>query len=101
MANSSAKYKRCTVNSIPNSAALFNRCKLPMGLILVPFRNQMPNEAPIPLVSSPQIVRCRRCRTYINPFVTFIEQGTRWKCNMCFLGNEGNHTIIKASSIIF
>jgi protein transport protein SEC24 len=60
-----------------------------MGLILVPFRNHMPNEAPVPLVSSPQIIRCRRCRTYINPFVTFIEQGTRWKCNMCYLGNEG------------
>jgi protein transport protein SEC24 len=35
-----------------------------------------------------QIVRCRRCRTYINPWIQFVDQGTRWKCNVCFLGND-------------
>ena len=34
------------------------------------------------------IARCRRCRTYINPFVTFLDQGHRWRCNMCNLTNE-------------
>jgi protein transport protein SEC24 len=33
------------------------------------------------------IVRCRACRTYINPFVYFIDH-RRWKCNICFRVNE-------------
>ena len=34
------------------------------------------------------IVRCRRCRTYINPFVQFIDGGRRFRCNVCSLPNE-------------
>lgn len=33
------------------------------------------------------IVRCRACRSYINPFVTFIDQ-SRWKCNLCDRTND-------------
>jgi hypothetical protein len=46
-------------------------------------------QEPVPVVSDSVIARCRRCRTYINPFVTFVEGGQRWKCNMCFLLNDG------------
>jgi len=35
------------------------------------------------------IVRCRACRTYINPFVYFVDS-KRWKCNLCFRLNERN-----------
>lgn len=42
----------------------------------------------VPVVSDTVIARCRRCRTYINPYVTFIEGGQRWKCCMCNLSNE-------------
>ena len=45
-------------------------------------------QEPVPVVSDTVIARCRRCRTYINPFVTFIEGGHRWKCCMCNLSNE-------------
>ena len=30
----------------------------------------------------------RRCRTYMNPFVTFVENGRRWRCNICSQLNE-------------
>uniref|UniRef100_A0A8C8UGW7 SEC24 homolog A, COPII coat complex component n=1 Tax=Peromyscus maniculatus bairdii TaxID=230844 RepID=A0A8C8UGW7_PERMB len=33
------------------------------------------------------IVRCRSCRTYINPFVNFLDQ-RRWKCNLCYRVND-------------
>lgn len=42
----------------------------------------------VPVVKDTVIARCRRCRTYINPYVTFIEGGNRWKCPMCNLSNE-------------
>ena len=42
----------------------------------------------MPVVSDTVIARCRRCRSYINPYVTFIEGGARWKCCMCNLSNE-------------
>ena len=25
------------------------------------------------------IIRCKRCRTYINPFVTWADNGRRWR----------------------
>jgi predicted RNA-binding Zn-ribbon protein involved in translation (DUF1610 family) len=34
------------------------------------------------------IIRCRKCRAYINPFVNFLEGGRRWRCNLCDLVNE-------------
>jgi len=34
------------------------------------------------------VVRCRRCRTYINAFVSFIDNGRRWRCNVCSLAND-------------
>lgn len=34
------------------------------------------------------IVRCRRCRTYINAYVMFTDGGRRWRCNVCSLLNE-------------
>ena len=35
-----------------------------------------------------QIVRCRRCRSYLNPYVEMLDQGARWKCNLCFVSND-------------
>ena len=40
------------------------------------------------MITSNTIVRCRSCRTYINPFVTFLDQ-RRWKCNLCYRVNDG------------
>ncbi|KAI9331099.1 Sec23/Sec24 trunk domain-containing protein [Obelidium mucronatum] len=81
-------YKRCTLNAIPQTQAALTKTKLPFGLIVTPYRSLLPGDEPVPVINPPQIVRCRRCRTYINPWVQFVEQGTRWKCNMCFLTNE-------------
>ncbi|KAJ3327752.1 COPII subunit, partial [Blyttiomyces sp. JEL0837] len=81
-------YKRCTINAIPQNPANLAKSKVPFGLIVTPYRHLLPGEEPVPVINPPQIVRCRRCRTYINPWVQFVEQGTRWKCNMCFLTNE-------------
>jgi protein transport protein SEC24 len=41
----------------------------------------------IPLANS-GIVRCRRCRTYMNPFCQWTDGGRRFKCNVCAMLNE-------------
>ncbi|KAJ3166384.1 COPII subunit [Geranomyces variabilis] len=86
--NADPKYKRCTMNAIPQTMALMSKCTIPLGLLVTPYRHILAGEDPVPLINPPQIVRCRRCRTYINPWVQFVEQGSRWKCNLCFLTNE-------------
>ncbi|XP_034361656.1 protein transport protein Sec24A isoform X2 [Arvicanthis niloticus] len=73
---------RCTLTSVPQTQALLNKAKLPLGLLLHPFKDLV-----LPVVTSSTIVRCRSCRTYINPFVSFLDQ-RRWKCNLCYRVND-------------
>ncbi|XP_053603191.1 protein transport protein Sec24B isoform X2 [Plodia interpunctella] len=41
----------------------------------------------LPVIQCSTIVRCRACRTYINPFVYFVDS-KRWKCNLCYRVND-------------
>jgi protein transport protein SEC24 len=45
---------------------------------------------PVPLIplASHGIVRCRRCRTYMNPFVQWADGGRRFRCNVCGMAND-------------
>ncbi|KAG2008235.1 protein transporter SEC24 [Coprinopsis cinerea AmutBmut pab1-1] len=87
-ANADPSYQRCTLNAIPTSSSLLNKSKLPLALVLTPYRSLNEGEEPVPVVSDTVIARCRRCRTYINPYVQFIEGGNRWRCCMCNMTNE-------------
>ncbi|KAM9331260.1 protein transport protein Sec24B [Gastrophryne carolinensis] len=81
--NCNPEFFRCTLTNIPQTQALLNKAKLPLGLLLHPFKSK----PRIPTISTGSIVRCRSCRTYINPFVSFIDQ-RRWKCNLCYRVND-------------
>ncbi|XP_006888122.1 PREDICTED: protein transport protein Sec24A [Elephantulus edwardii] len=81
--NCSPELFRCTLTGIPQTQALLNKAKLPLGLLLHPFKDLVQ----LPVVTSSTIVRCRSCRTYINPFVSFLDQ-RRWKCNLCYRVND-------------
>ncbi|KAM7398352.1 hypothetical protein PAMA_006317 [Pampus argenteus] len=74
---------RCTLTNIPQTQSLLNKAKMPLGLLLHPFKDL----SQLPVVTSSTIVRCRSCRTYINPFVSFLDQ-RRWKCNLCYRVND-------------
>lgn len=50
-------------------------------LLLSPFSQSLP------VIQCMNIVRCRLCRTYINPFVYFVD-AKMWKCNLCYRVNE-------------
>ncbi|KAG0172660.1 COPII subunit [Apophysomyces sp. BC1034] len=87
-ANAEASYKCSTLNAIPSSETVLKKSRLPLALVLAPYRTLKTGDDPVPVVTDSVISRCRRCRTYINPYVTFVEGGQRWKCNMCFLLND-------------
>lgn len=85
--NADPKYMRLTSAALPNSAALKARWGLPVGGIVDPLNKDGP---PVTLVDfgSAGIVRCRKCRTYINPFVVWTDGGRRFRCNLCGTTNE-------------
>jgi protein transport protein SEC24 len=88
LANADPSYQRSTLNAIPTTASLLGKAKIPLALVITPYRSLNEGEEPVPLVTDTVIARCRRCRTYINPYVQFIDGGNRWRCCMCNMSNE-------------
>ncbi|KAI6651495.1 Protein transport protein Sec24B [Oopsacas minuta] len=78
-------YMLCsTLNSIPYSKSLLSKSKLPLGVLIQPFRDIQSDK--LPIVSTSCIIRCTNCRTYINPYISFLS-GRKWKCNICHRAN--------------
>jgi protein transport protein SEC24 len=88
--NSSPKFARLTLNNIPSSSDSLSSTGLPLGLILQPLAPLQAGETPIPVLDFGEIgpPRCRRCRAYINPFMTFRSGGNKLVCNMCTFPND-------------
>nr|CAG4709772.1 unnamed protein product [Naegleria fowleri] len=74
---------KMSCNAVPQSLDLLNRYGLPFGCVLKPFHLKE-----VPTIGGNLIIRCNNCRTYINPFVQFIEFGNKWQCNVCKQINE-------------
>lgn len=70
---------RSTVNVIPKDLQVLESSKIPFVININPedFTNESVE------MSQDPIVRCDKCKTYINPFIEIIPPGTLWKCNMC------------------
>lgn len=73
---------KCSLSSVPETNELLKKSRMPFGLTLHPFRD-MKNLT----VIQTNIVRCRYCRTYINPYVA-LPDSRHWKCNLCFKVND-------------
>ncbi|KAK6464420.1 protein transport protein SEC24 [Scheffersomyces coipomensis] len=90
-ANASPDYFRSTLNVIPNSSSLLKKSKLPLALIVNPYNALKYEDENVPITSDSTVSRCRRCKGYINPFITLVENGRRWRCNFCNLLNDIPH----------
>lgn len=88
--NSSPKYARLTLNNIPSTSDFLSSTGLPLGMILQPLAPLDAGEQPIPVLDFGDVgpPRCRRCRTYINPFMSFRAGGSKFVCNMCTFPND-------------
>jgi protein transport protein SEC24 len=88
--NSSPRFVRLTMTHIPNSSEALNSTGLPLGLVLQPLAPLQEGEKEIPVLDFGDVgpPRCRRCRAYVNPFMTFKFGGNKFVCNMCTFPND-------------
>ncbi|XP_073388243.1 protein transport protein SEC24 A [Physcomitrium patens] len=87
--NCHPRYLRHTTNAMPNAQYLASQWHLPPGVVTHPLAEAPPGEVTV-LNFEGSIVRCQRCRTYINAYVMFTDGGRRWRCNVCAMLNEVN-----------
>ncbi|KAG1077442.1 hypothetical protein G6F42_024839 [Rhizopus arrhizus] len=92
-AQCASTYQRCTLNAIPYNNSLLKKSKLPLSLLLEPYPRTQPQDKhnlhQVPVISHGTISRCTRCKSFINPFIQFIEGGLKWQCNIC--GHDDNN----------
>ncbi|EPS72258.1 hypothetical protein M569_02500 [Genlisea aurea] len=88
--NCSPRYMRCTINQIPCTADLLSTSAMQLALLVQPLALPHPSEEPIQVVDFGERgpVRCSRCKSYINPFMKFIDQGRKFICNFCGFTDE-------------
>lgn len=85
------RFMRMTTNSIGSEPSLMSKSGVPLAVVMQPFANTVPGEAPVPFVdfSNPHVggpLRCERCYGYANPGFKFMSGGSQFQCNLC------NHT---------
>ncbi|CAK7325614.1 unnamed protein product [Dovyalis caffra] len=87
--NCNPRYLRLTTSAMPGSQSLLSRWHFPLGAVVCPLA-EAPDGEEVPVINfvSTGIIRCRRCRTYVNPYVTFTDSGRKWRCNICALLND-------------
>jgi protein transport protein SEC24 len=82
-------FLRPSVSKIVNSQALATASRVPLGLVCKPMsgdKGVINDEIEVVDFGSTGIIRCKRCRTYINPFVTWADNGRRWRyISNCFV----------------
>lgn len=86
--NAPSEYFRSTLNVIPSNGSLLKKSKLPLALVVRPYNTLHDETENVPVTKDTIISRCRRCRGYINPFISLTEGGKRWRCNFCGLQND-------------
>ncbi|KDO30079.1 hypothetical protein SPRG_05270 [Saprolegnia parasitica CBS 223.65] len=83
------RFMRMTVNALPHSQEYATKSALPMGVIIQPLAEpEGGKELPVVNFGATGVVRCKSCRTYINPFVQWVDNGRRWRCNLCGVSND-------------
>ncbi|KAF2402234.1 hypothetical protein EJ06DRAFT_547612 [Trichodelitschia bisporula] len=88
--NSSPKFARLSMTHIPVSAEALAAVGLPLGMTVQPLAPLQEGEQEVPVLDYGDVgpPRCRRCRAYINPFMTFRSGGNKFVCNLCTFPNE-------------
>lgn len=72
---------RLSINSIPKDQSKLRSSALPL-FFSVDFQHDQ-----VPILREP-LIRCEKCKGYLNPYVEIISPGYKWRCNLCETVNE-------------
>lgn len=84
-------FLRASVSKIVGSQTAANNARIPLGIVCKPMAGDKGitnDEIEVVDFGSTGIIRCKRCRTYINPYVSWTDNGRRWRCNICGMLND-------------
>jgi protein transport protein SEC24 len=89
--NSSPRYIRSTMYSVPATTDMMKQSAIPFALIISPFARLAEQEMTPPIVDFGEIgpIRCIRCKAYMSPNMQFIDAGRRFQCLLCKATTEG------------
>ncbi|CRH00749.1 protein transport protein Sec24A, putative [Plasmodium relictum] len=88
--NAFSHFIKSSVSYMPANTTLKQKSYVPLGFViqpLAPIPDGYPELSSVNFGNS-TVVRCKKCRTYINPFVRFESGGKKWNCNMCYHIND-------------
>lgn len=77
------KCYRSTINAIPRDQSKLKSSSIPFF-----FNITFQKENTFAPVVTESLVRCGKCKAYLNPYVEIIMPGYKWKCNLCETINE-------------
>lgn len=83
-----AEFMRTTITSVPTKQAMWKKSNISFALHVKPYSSLYDNKNPIPVCNDKLIITCKRCGSYLNPYVKFTPQSNQWRCNFCKLANN-------------
>ncbi|XP_061398380.1 protein transport protein Sec24C isoform X1 [Musca vetustissima] len=83
--NSSPRFIRSSLYSVPATADTLKTTALPFSLIVSPYARIAEGEYEPPIVNFGELgpIRCNRCKAYMSPNMQFVDAGRRFQCLMC------------------
>lgn len=83
--NCNPAFMRSTMYNVPCTSDMMKSSHIPFALSICPFAKLRDEELPPPIVNMGEVgpVRCKRCKAYMGPFMTFVDGGRRFQCVFC------------------
>lgn len=83
--NAPCRFARASCYLVPETASSLTKSDFKFSVVFTPFAEQGETEETIPVSDKREspILRCERCRVFVNPFFQFKDNGQKYVCNLC------------------
>lgn len=79
---------RSTFRVLPTNSQLADSVSFPFGAVVRPLADEDIPLVDFSAIGENKVVRCKRCKAYINPYCSFVDGGRRWNCILCKSFND-------------